>query len=199
MGVLDGRRHEFRSLQRGIAEHDALVTGAIAVHALRDVRGLLVDVIVNLDLFPMELLLLIADVAHAIADDAVDSLHHGMGRLFRGQADLAADHHAVRRGEGLACHAGVRLFGQEGIKDSIRDAVADFVGVALRDGLGRKDIVLPTGCGVHEKVLRLVDPRHVRKPLWQFRLRLDGEARAVNARRCGPVVRTAGRGRPATA
>ncbi len=113
-------------------------------------RRLFVDIIVNLDLFPVKLLLRIADVAHAVAHDAVDPAHHRCRRLFRGQPDLAAHDHAVRRGKGLAGHAGVRLLCQESIQNGVRDPVANLVGVTFRDGLGREYIVK----AAHEEVLR---------------------------------------------
>ena len=50
VGVVDGRRHELGRLVGGVAEHQALVAGALLlvqavalVHALRDVGALLLD------------------------------------------------------------------------------------------------------------------------------------------------------------
>ena len=83
MGILDRGGHVVRGFQRGIAEHDALIARAVAVNALGDVGGLFVQVVVDLDLVPVEFLLFIADVADAIPDNAVNALHHRGGRLFR--------------------------------------------------------------------------------------------------------------------
>ena len=66
-----------------MADYYPLIARAILVHTLRDMRRLAVEIVVHLDLFPVKLLLLIADVAHAIAHDPVHSRHHLCRRLFR--------------------------------------------------------------------------------------------------------------------
>jgi len=43
--------------------------------------------------------------------------------------------------------------------------------VTFRDGLGREDVILAASGRVHfGEVLRWVNPRHVRKPLWRFKM-----------------------------
>ena len=119
MGVLDRGRHQFRRLAAGITEHDALIARTVFIHALRDMSGLFVQVVVNLDLFPMEFLLLVADVLDASPHDVFDTLDH-LGGLFLGRkANFTADNHPVGGGERLTRHTRVRLFGQEGIEDGI--------------------------------------------------------------------------------
>ena len=68
VSVEDRRRHQLRRLAAGVAEHDALVAGALVlvaggVDALRDVGGLGVEQNFDLAVLPVEALLLVADVA----------------------------------------------------------------------------------------------------------------------------------------
>ena len=65
--VVDRRRHQLRRLAAGIAEHDALVAGALVlvagrVDALRDVGRLRVQQHLDLGGLPVEAVLLVADV-----------------------------------------------------------------------------------------------------------------------------------------
>ena len=81
VGVVDRRRQQFRRLAAGIAEHDALVAGAVIlvaglVDALRDVGRLRVQQHVDLGLLPVEAVLLVAD---------------RLDRLARGRLDLRLD------------------------------------------------------------------------------------------------------------
>ncbi|OIQ74220.1 hypothetical protein GALL_441340 [mine drainage metagenome] len=139
---MDRRWHQFRRFRAGIAEHDALIASAVTVHALRDMGRLLVQIVMHLQRFPMKLLLLVADVFDAIAHDTVHAVHEGVEFLGVAEAHLTADHNAAGGGKGLTRDARIRLFGQKGIKDSVRDTVTDFVGVTLRDGLGRERVIL---------------------------------------------------------
>ena len=147
VGIEDRGRHQLGRLVDGIPEHDALVARALVlvvggVHALRDMGGLLVQQVRHLDGGVVELVLLVADVADAVARDGFDPAHViGQLRLVR-QADLAADDDAVGRGEGFTGDARLRFLGDEGIENGIRDAVADLVGVPLRDGLGGEDVAV---------------------------------------------------------
>ena len=144
-----GQGHQFRRLVAGVAEHHALVTGAVAqlavgallvlqgfVHAHGDVGGLLVDggnhgtgVAVKAVLAPV-----IANVPDHLPGDVGD-VHIAAG------GDLA--HHVDQSGagRGLAGHAAVGVLLQNGVQDGVGDLVADLVGVALRDGFGGEEIV----------------------------------------------------------
>ena len=67
MRVIDRRRHQLGRLAAGVAEHDALVAGALVlvaggVDALGDVGGLRVQQHFDLGVAPMEAVLLVADV-----------------------------------------------------------------------------------------------------------------------------------------
>ena len=99
---MDRRRHQLVGLVGRVAEHDALVARALllavgGVDALGDVLGLAVDVVVDAQGRPVEALLLVADVPHAVADDLLDPAEH-----LAGAAHLAADDDPVGGGEGLA-------------------------------------------------------------------------------------------------
>ena len=147
MGILDRRRHQLGRFAHGIAEHDALVAGAFVlvvggIDALGDMGRLFMQKVGDLAGFPVEFLLLVADIADAIAGDLFDLLFHlGQARLV-GQPDLTADHHTVGGGKGFAGDTGLGLFGQEGVKNSIRDTVADLVGVTLGNGFRSEKIIL---------------------------------------------------------
>ena len=82
VGILDRRGHQFWRLAAGIAEHDALVAGAVAVDALGDMGRLAVQVILHLQRVPMERVLLIADVLDAGADDVLHPVFHRLQRFF---------------------------------------------------------------------------------------------------------------------
>ena len=67
MRVIERRRHEFRRLVAGIAEHDALVARAFilllaGIDALRDVGRLAVQQDFDLGVLPVKAVLLIADI-----------------------------------------------------------------------------------------------------------------------------------------
>ena len=148
MGILDRRRHQLCRLGRGIAEHDPLIArtfvlAGAGVHALRDMRRLLVQQVGDLASGMVELVLLVADVLDAGARDILDLVHVVGQSPLIGQADLAADHDAVGGGECFAGDTGLGFLAQEGVKDGVRNPVADLVGVALGNGFRSEDVVLP--------------------------------------------------------
>ena len=123
--------HQHIGLAAGIAEHQTLVTCALvlvvaAIDAHRDVRGLLVQVILEFEMGVVELVLLIADIGNGAANRALDGIHNA-GHLVLGGTHLTADDHAVRGGKCLAGHTGFRFLSEEQVKDSVRHPVAKFV------------------------------------------------------------------------
>ena len=152
VGIIDRGRQQLGRLAAGIAEHDALVAGAdilVArlVDTLSDVRRLRMQQNVDLGLLPVEAVLLIADVADRLARGRLhlrlDLLLVEMG------ADLAGNDDAVGRRQGLGGDAnlgrlvpGLDGLLEEQIDDFVRDAVADLVGMTLRNGLARKQVIL---------------------------------------------------------
>ena len=183
VGIVDRRRHQVGRLAAGIAEHDALVARALLalavggiVHTLADVGRLAVQQNVDLRLLPVEAVLLVADVANRPARRRLE-LRGVDQRLARGvlqdvavlvllqkrvrNPDLAGDHDAVGRGQGLAGnphlprvryrhiriapgilrrHLARLAVGQ--VDDLVRDAVAYLVGMAFRNRFTGKQIVL---------------------------------------------------------
>src|SRR5690606_24701427 len=130
----DGRGHQHVGLVAGVAEHQALVAGALvlrlgAVHALGDVHGLLADDVddtaggaVEADFGAG-----VADVADHVADDLLQ-VDPGAGGHFTGD-----DGHAGLD-QGFHRHAGVLVLGDHGVQHGIGDLVGDLVGMAFGDG-----------------------------------------------------------------
>ena len=124
MGVMDRCGHQFRRFIGGETKHNALIACAFVlvfrcVHALGDMGGLFVQQVGDFHGLPVEFVLLIADVANAIAGNLVNLAHiFGQLGLVR-QAHLAADNDAVGGGKGFTGHAGFGFFGQKGIQHRI--------------------------------------------------------------------------------
>ena len=128
----------------GVAEHDALVAGALvlvaaAVDALGDVGRLRMQQNLDVGLVPVEAVLLVADVLDGHARDVRSP--NPVVMVF-GAARLAGDHHLVGGRQRLAgdaqlpgIDAGLRPFAEEQIDHLVGNAVADLVGMALRNGL----------------------------------------------------------------
>ena len=81
----------------------------------------------------------IADVRHDLADDLL-KIDVAVG------GDLAHNVDEAGGCTGLAGHAGVGVVGQDLIEDGVGDLVTDLVGMALGDGLGRKQTILCHFC-----------------------------------------------------
>ena len=132
-----------------VAEHHPLVAGAGAVErvvvarivlhlvgrvdALRDVGRLLVDRDDDAARVGVEAVLgaVVADLAHLRAHERRD-VHVRLRR------DLAGDDDEAGRDERLARDAAVRVVGENGVEDGVRDLVGDLVRMALGDRLRRE-------------------------------------------------------------
>ena len=147
--IIDRRRHQLGGLPAGITEHDALVAGAFAglvarVHALGDIGGLRMQQNVDLDLLPVEAVLLVADRLdcaarrgpHLGADlPLVERASHLTGdddpiggcKCLAGDADLAG------------VHADLLCLAVEQVHDLVGYAVANLVWMAFRHTLGREE------------------------------------------------------------
>ena len=144
VGVINRRRHQGLGLAAGIAEHDALVAGAlfllllgIGIDAHGDVGRLLVHVEFELGVLPVKALLLVADLAHGAARGVLDqSRCHG----FR-SAHLSGHDDAVGRHQCFDSHPRMRIGGHVEIYHGIGDAVAHLVGVTFRYRLAAEEIV----------------------------------------------------------
>ena len=74
----------------------------------------------------------VADLGDRLADEPRD-VHVGLGR------DLAGDDDEAGRDQRLAGDAAVRVVGEDGVEDRVRDLVGDLVRVPLGDRLGREE------------------------------------------------------------
>ena len=155
MAVIQRRGHQVRRLVAGVTEHDALVARALVlvaagVHALRDVRRLAVQIILEPELLPVKAALLVADVAHGLANRRLD-LGLDAGRPLAGgihdvlAADFARQHDELRRGQRLAGDPRLRVLRQEQVDDGVADLIGNLVGMALGHGFGGEE-----EAGAHE-------------------------------------------------
>ena len=124
MCILNGRRHQRIGFRRGIAKHDPLVACTFVltgrrINALGDMCGLFVQQVCDLHRFVMEFFLLVSDVFDTGAGDRINPAHIILELFLIRQANLATDHHTVRRGKRFTGHAGLWFLGYECIKDRI--------------------------------------------------------------------------------
>ena len=149
VGQRDRQRHQLFCLAAGIAEHHALVAGAVlqlgvrvllalqrAVHAERDVAGLLVDVGDDAAGVAVKAVLgpVIADGADDFARDLRD-VH------IAARGDLAHDMDETGGNGRLAGDAAVGVLLQDRVEHGVGDLVADLVGMPFGDGFGGEKIV----------------------------------------------------------
>ena len=145
MAQVESQRHEVGSLVAGIAEHHALVAGALlfgsrAVDAAADVAALFVERVQHSAGLGVELKLraVVAD----FRDNAARDIHQvDVGRRFH----LAGNNDLPGGDERLAGNAARRIIGQKLVENSVADLVGNFVGVSFRHRLRREKIVF----GIH--------------------------------------------------
>ena len=142
VGADEGEGEVLGGLVGGVAEHHALVAGALllgvaAVDALVDVGRLGVEIVDVGEVLPAEPLL-----GAVVADVLDDALGDGLGvELLEAVAgDLAEVHHQVHAAGGLAGDVGVRVEGEAGVEDGVGDGVGHLVGMPLGDGFGGVDV-----------------------------------------------------------
>ena len=146
MRVVDGGRHQRRRLAACVPEHQALVARPLVlvpgrIDALGDVTGLLVEVDLDGRAFPVESVLLVADVADHLARAVLDVL--AADRL--GTSHLSGDHDEVRRAQGLAPDARSGVGAEVQIDDGVGDSIADLVRMSFRDRLAREQVACHDG------------------------------------------------------
>ena len=148
LGQGDGQGHELLGLVAGVAEHHALVAGAVVqavvlsallglqalVHAHGDVGGLLVDggddsagVAVKAELGAV-----VADIPHHVPGDLGD-VHVAAGGDLTHDVDQTGGH------SGLAGHTGGGVLRQNGVQHRVGDLVADLVGMSFGHGFRSKE------------------------------------------------------------
>ena len=149
MRDVDRQRHQGGGVPAGVAEHQALIAGALLVERI-DVRGVLADLFGVVDTLrdvgrlraerhqhaagtavEARLSPVVADVEDPLASDCRDI-------RVGGSRDLTGDHHGAGGHQGLDRHSAVRIIGQQGVEDCVGNRIRDLVGVPLRDGFGRE-------------------------------------------------------------
>ena len=141
---VDRQRHQFRRFVARVAEHQALVAGALievvvvrAVHALGDVRRLLVvrdehraaavvDAVVGV---------VVADALDRVARD-LDVIDVGGG------GDFTCQHDETGVAQRFGSDARVFVLSQDGVENGVGDLIRDLVGMAFGDGFGSEEIVV---------------------------------------------------------
>src|SRR5690606_12399949 len=149
----DRCRHQHVGFVAGVAEHQALVAGALvfrigAVDPLVDVRGLLANDVDDAAGGAVEADIAggVADVADHLAGDFFQ-VDPGVGGDFAGDdGDTALDH-------GFTGHARVLVLGDDGVAYGIGNLVGDLVRMAFGHGFGGKQ-----GVFAHFKILFLFIP-----------------------------------------
>ena len=129
-----GQGHVVVHLVTGVAEHHALVAGALvfqgsAFHTLVDVRRLAVNG--GDDAAGLIVELVIAFVVADFFDDSTRHIVHGdiaFGFHFTGADDKSGSNQC------FACHFRFRILRQKAIQQRVGDLVADFVRVSFRHG-----------------------------------------------------------------
>ena len=155
VGKGDGKRHELRAVAAGVAEHHALVAGALAVERvliggihtalegrvdpLSDVGGLLVQRGDDAARGGVE-----AVLGPGIAD-ALDGLADQRGHIHvGGGADLARHDYQPRGDQGLAGDVAGRIVSEDRVNHRVRDLVGDLVGMAFAHRLRREQELVIT-------------------------------------------------------
>jgi hypothetical protein len=138
VGEADRGRHEDVRLVGRIAEHQALIAGALfalvlAIDALRDIRGLLADDVDDAAARAVEthVRMVVADIEYGLAHQRLD-IHPGARRdLARHDDDAGLD-------QGLAGDPAARVGRDDRIEHGVRNLVSHLVGMALGNGFGGK-------------------------------------------------------------
>ena len=138
MREIDRQRHETFGLGAGVAEHQALVAGALLevqaaafIDALRDVRRLLVvghehgatavvDAVVGV---------VVADLLDGLTGNGLE-IHHRLG------GDLTGHHHQAGVAQRLGGDARELVLRENRVEDGIRNLVRDLVRMTLGNRLG---------------------------------------------------------------
>ena len=129
-------------LPAGVAEHHALVAGALlgvqplaGGNALRDIGRLLVQRDQHAAGTVVEAVfgVVVADVGYDLAHDPLD-VYIGFGGNFAGDHDLAGGDHR------FAGHPRIRVLLEHGIENGVRNLVGDLVGMTFGHRFGGKEI-----------------------------------------------------------
>ncbi len=144
MRVVDREGHQLGRFVAGVAEHQALVAGALvqvvvgrAVHALGDVGRLLV-------VGDQHRAALVVDaVVGVVVADALDGLARDVDVVdVGGRGDLAGQHHQAGVAQRFRGDARIFVLGEDRVQDGVGNLVGDLVRMALGDRLrGEEEVV----------------------------------------------------------
>gem|GEM_PF-3541633 len=140
----DRRRHQLRRLAARVTKHDPLVARPLLrrllsfrllrIHALRDVRRLARQVIVDEHLIGVKHI-----VAVHVADVANRRAHDRLVVQLRLRRDLPREDHHVRLHHRLAGDSAEPVLSETGIEHAVGNQVSDLVRMAFADGFGGKN------------------------------------------------------------
>ncbi len=138
MGEHHRQRHILVAVAAGVAEHNALVAGALfvfagAVHAAGNVAALLVQRQQHRAGIGIELIVALG-VANAADGFARNALYVHIGRA----GGFAANQRQAGAHKSLARHVTVTVAAQEFVQNCIGNLIRNFVGVPFAYGLGCK-------------------------------------------------------------
>ncbi len=139
VGQDDRQRHALPGFPRGVAEHHALIAGALgialAVDPHRDVGRLPVDRGEH-GAGPA-----VETVGGVGVPDALHSFPHDVRNVHvGGGGDLPGDHRHAGRHHRLTGHPGSGIPRKDGVEHGIGNLIGNLVGVAFGDRLGREDV-----------------------------------------------------------
>ena len=149
MGEMNRHGHQRAGFAGGVSEHDSLVAGAVAVHALGDVGGLGADGVEDGAVVEMEAVFgaVVSDFADDLAGE-VFHIHPDIGAHFAGKQDHSGFH---QRFAGDADGAGVLLgadrLADGGVQHGVGDLVGDFVRMPGRNRFGGEKKLAHCGKG----------------------------------------------------
>ena len=136
MGEMDRQGHERVGFVGGVAEHQALVAGALfavvvlgLIDAAGDVGGLAVNRGENAAALVVE-----ADFRMNVADLFNRVARHLGGVNVRLGRHLTGEHNLPRGDQRFASHAGVFVLGKDGVQDGVADLVGHLIGMTHGDG-----------------------------------------------------------------
>ncbi len=141
---VDRQRHQFRRFIARVTEHQALVARALvevvvvrAVHALRDVRRLLV-------VGDQHRAALVVDAeVSVVVTNATDRIARDLDVVdVRGGGDFTREHDQTRVAQRFGGNAGVFVLREDGVEDRVGDLVGDLVRMAFGNGFGREEEVV---------------------------------------------------------
>ena len=156
MRQVQGQRHQLFGLVDRIAEHQALVAGALVqvqalafIHTLSDVGRLCV-------VSDQHGATLVVDaIVGVVVTDALDDTtrHRVIVDLGFG-GDLTSQHDQTRVAQGLSGNARVLVLSQDGIEDGIGNLIGNFVRMSFGNRLRRKQVAMAHGAGPAVLLLR---------------------------------------------